>query len=122
MVLRVMMCALTVVLLGGGLAESAEIATGSVRVDNGDAWACIAPNVGTGTIGHVVVNITFNQFNGAFNGTASRECFGLMPGVACDRSGLAGLDFSMYCEITFNSGKVRGTLCNVTKGLCADAR
>jgi hypothetical protein len=123
MALRVMVLAVTVVLLGSGLVEAAAIMSGSVRVDYGDSLACIAPNGGTGTIGTMTVVIQFNQINGGSNGYGGGICDGLAPGRACTISSSGALnDFSAHCKITFSSGRVRGTFCNNTKALCADAR
>jgi hypothetical protein len=123
MALRVMALALTVVLLGSGLVEAAVIVSGAVRVDPGDSIACIAPNGGSGTVGTVRVIIQFNQTNGGSNGFGGGICDGVASGHSCPVfSSGAGGDSSAHCKITFSSGTVRGTLCNNTKSLCADAR
>ncbi len=123
MALGVMTLALAVVLLGSGLVEAAVIVSGAVRVDPGDSVVCIAPNGGSGTAGNVRVFIQFNQSNGESNGLGGGICGNLASGQVCSSSSHgAGGDASAHCKITFSSGRMRGTFCNNTKSLCADAR
>ena len=123
MALRLMVLASTLVLLAGGLAESAEIASGAVRVRQGDFVDCIAANAGTGTIANVGLTIHFNDPYGFISGEASYACRDVLPGNTCRAGGHAAqLSFSAFCEVSFSSGKVRATMCNVATGLCTDAR
>jgi hypothetical protein len=114
---------LTVVFLSGALADATENSTGAVRVDEDDSVACIAANAGSGNINNVQVRIQFNRVNGSDNGDASTTCPTVAPSTTCVALEIGiPFDFSAFCEVTFPSGKVRGTLCNVTKHLCSDTR
>jgi hypothetical protein len=114
---------LALALLGGTLAEATENSTGPVRVDAFDDVVCIAGNASTGNVNNVSVRIHFLASNGSSHGDAVANCPAVAPSTGCviDTGGIAG-DHSAFCEITFPSGKFRGTLCNVTKHLCSDTR
>jgi hypothetical protein len=123
MALRVVICAVALALLSSGLAEAGSIASGSVRVDSGDDMHCIIPNVGTTKVKQVDIAIVLNKSDGTLNGIASAPCTNVEPQGVCNlTTNTSAGDHSMYCTITFTNGKVRGTLCNLTKGLCADLR
>ena len=121
MALRVIGLVLTIVLLGAGLAQAGLIASGAVRLSNGDSVDCIASNIGTRSIKSVTVSLKFSTTGG---GTALADvtCSNVAPGSVCIIKNTALADeIAAFCEISF-SGRVRGTFCNVTQGLCADTR
>jgi hypothetical protein len=115
--------ALTMVVLLSALAEATENSTGPVRVNDGDNVVCVAANAGSGNVNNVAVTIKFNRADGSSNGEEGTGCATLAPSLACIRdSGGFANDYAAFCEITFPSGKIRGTLCNLTKHLCSDSR
>jgi hypothetical protein len=117
------MLGVTLMLLGSGLAEATENATGPVRVDDGDTVVCIAANAGAGNVNNVIVDIQFSQSDGSYNGTDGDTCATVAPLEACPKTAsVISSDFSAFCEVRFPSGKIRGTLCNLTKHLCSDTR
>jgi hypothetical protein len=123
MVWRAILCALVVVLLGTARAEATKNTTGPVRAAQGDEVVCAAANVSTGTSKNVLVAVTSLHADGSSLGDSTVECGTVAPGAACQfTAGPGSNTFSAFCTITFSGGKMRGTLCNVTKQLCADAR
>ena len=120
------MLGVSLVLLGSARAEATKNATGPVRIATGDEIVCIAVNAGSGSIAHLDVVIRFQAGDGSFNGLTETTCGGpIEPGAGCPlyTSFSAGATVAFgFCEVTFPTGKVRGTLCNLTKGLCSDTR
>src|SRR5262245_15962041 len=122
--LTVTICAVAaLIVLTVSFAAATEITTGSISVVDQDFVQCIAPNAGTGNISRISIRIQFNDLLGADNGGVTQSCTNVAPNTTCVHLN-AGVNFdhNAFCEITFGSGKVRGTFCNLTKGLCADAR
>ena len=83
MVFRVMICAVTLVLLKQRPGRVRRDRIWSVRVGAGDDVQCVAPNVGTSTIASVEIDITFNRSNGAVSSGAGTTCNELAPDRAC---------------------------------------
>jgi hypothetical protein len=127
--LGAIMLGLTLVLLGSGLAEATRNASGPVPAANGDTVSCIAANAGTGNISSMEVSLHVQGCAGASVGATNGGCnVPIEPGEGCPVyqviSGLGTCDEggSAFCEVIFSSGKVRGSVCNFTKGLCLETR
>jgi hypothetical protein len=116
---------LTLVLLGSGLAEAVKNATGALPLGDGEKFVCIAANVGTGNISTIAVVIHFLKFDGSSTGSSTTDCGPVAPAAGCTFSafGSTATDINAaYCEVTFPSGKVRTTACNINTSTCSDAR
>jgi hypothetical protein len=114
---------LLIVLLSTALAEAREVSTGPLRVDDGDNVVCIAANVGAANIANVALTIKFRRLDGTSTGHQEWSCGTLAPSETCQGDINSGLrSYATFCEITYPGGRIRGTLCNTTLGLCSDAR
>ena len=117
--------ALVVGLLAIGRAEAAELASGPVRVFGQNRLVCAAVNAGAEKIDKAVVTIHHRTPSGTSLGDLAGSCGTLKPGETChliDAGTLVGsLDYAAFCEITYPGGKMRGTMCNLTLGLCSEA-
>jgi hypothetical protein len=120
--------AVTVGLLGGGIAEATKNSSGPVLAANGDVVYCIVVNVGTGNISTMDVTAHVQGCGGDASGGSSTSCGPIEPGAACklpqtvSNVGVCADGGSISCEVVFPSGKVRGSVCNLTKGLCLEMR
>jgi hypothetical protein len=116
------MCAV-VVLVAAFPVLAAEISTGGVRIFNGEIVSCVASNVGTTVIKDIQVRVEYLDINGHINYTGNRPCTNVAPSSVCSLDDVGfPADHSIFCVIKSSGSKVRGTLCNVTRGMCADAR
>jgi len=116
--------ALVVGLLAIGRAEALELASGPVRVFPGNGIVCAATNAGGENIAKAVVTIHFRTPSGTSNGDFASPCGTLSPSETCQQESAgagSGADYAAFCEITYPGGKLRGTMCNVTLGLCSEA-
>jgi hypothetical protein len=112
-----------IVLLSTALAEAVEISTGPLRVIAfGDDIVCIAANTGATNIANVVIRVKYRKLDGTSNAESGNNCGTLSPDETCqvDSTGV-GNDYAMFCEVTFGGGKLRATLCNITRALCSNA-
>jgi hypothetical protein len=123
------MLGVTLVLLGSGLAEATRNASGPVPAANGDNVFCYAANAGTGNISDMEVVLHVLGCAGAPVGTTGFGCnVPIEPGEGClGQALISGVGTcadggSAFCEVIFSSGKVRGSVCNLTKGLCLETR
>jgi hypothetical protein len=77
--------------------------------------------VGKGTADEIEIRVMFNKFDGTFSSVAATLCSNVEAERSCRLAATAfGTNDSMFCRVTSKGGKLRGTLCNVTKGLCTD--
>ena len=95
-------------------AHAAAIAAGPLRVADLESYSCSVVNIGTKPVDvEVVVTI-----NGGGNG-ATKKCPGLAPNGVCIAENDAGSSGYRFCTATATSKKsVRGTLCDVSTGIC----
>jgi len=115
------MLGVTLSLLGSALAEAAKNVSAPVVADTGDQVFCIAANAGSGDISTIDVVAHVQLSDGTSGGGSSTNCGPVVPGAACKLQQAIGSAGSVFCEVIF-SGKVRGSVCNLTKGLCLDTR
>jgi hypothetical protein len=117
---------LATVLLGSwSIAESVEIATAPVPLRDGNEIRCLAVNTGDSNVSKIAISMSRHDSAGNRTGGGGSTCANVGPKESCG-NGVANFaqddDLSVFCEITYPSGKVRGTVCNITLGLCSDAR
>lgn len=112
-----------IVLLSTALAEAYEVSTGPVRVvDRFDGLECVAANVANANINNVVITVRLRRVDGSSNGAGKMSCGTLGPDETCQAPIIAETnDYAAFCQVTYPSGKIRATFCNVTHALCSDA-
>lgn len=115
------------ILLGGfTAAHAATLVTGVVAVDPDEEYRCGAVNLRTTRIASMKITVSFLKLNGDDNGgTQQKTCINVARGEGCIEEDFADPGASvMYCTIEVSGGKkgVVGSLCNLSKGACSDAK
>jgi hypothetical protein len=110
-------------LLSLAQAEAAEVSTGPLRVNSGNEVVCIGANTGAANIASVSVVLWFRKADGTSNGNSPQPCGTLTASETCQSVAIGlGGDHAVFCEITAPAiAKIRGTLCNLSLGLCSNA-
>lgn len=92
------------------------IASGPLRVADGEDYSCAVVNAGPTDLSSVAVVVTIEGGGGG----ATKTCTPLGTLAACTAANTAGSTYQRFCSVTVAGRKsaVRGTFCNTTTGQC----